>query len=305
MTFFGKYALNQAGKSEIIPYSLAAILLAVAVSSTSPIARAQPAPQVPDVVMFTNGDQLTGKLERGVGNSIIFKSDMAGEITIPLDKVKELHAATTFAVLRKDVPLKSASAARNLVTPGTIAYQDGKLTVNHPSAATPETVPEAQISYIIDQTTYAKETTNHSNFFAGWNGAINGGATVVRSTDYGETLTAGIALVRSAPEVTFLPTRNRTSFDLQETYGKLTSPLIPQTTPRSPDAITLTSILHADAERDQYFSPRFFALAQTAFDHWLTPARSALSDSARAAAEAEGRAMAPEHAIAYALDQGR
>jgi hypothetical protein len=25
--------------------------------------------------------------------------------------------------------------------------------------------------------------------------------------------------------------------------------------------------LHADAERDQYFSPRFYALAQTAFDH--------------------------------------
>ena len=30
---------------------------------------------------------------------------------------------------------------------------------------------------------------------------------------------------------------------------------------------TKTAIYHADAERDEYFSPRFFALGQTAFDH--------------------------------------
>ena len=54
-------------------------------SSTSLPAQAQattPAPEsAPDVVVFTNGDQLSGKLERGIGNSIVFKSDMAGEIT--------------------------------------------------------------------------------------------------------------------------------------------------------------------------------------------------------------------------------
>jgi len=31
--------------------------------------------------------------------------------------------------------------------------------------------------------------------------------------------------------------------------------------------VTVTSIFHTDAERDEYFSPKFFALAQTAFDH--------------------------------------
>jgi hypothetical protein len=37
--------------------------------------------------------------------------------------------------------------------------------------------------------------------------------------------------------------------------------------PPSPAAVTETSIFHADAERDEYFSARFFALGQTAFDH--------------------------------------
>ncbi len=230
-----------------------------------PLASAQTTAPSPDVIVFTNGDQLTGVLERGSGNSIVFKSDMTGEVTVPLDKVKELRSSGSFAVLRKDVPITSVSAAR-AVTPGVVTYGDGKLTVT-PSSAAAQVVPEGQISYIIDQATYAKEISGKSGFFDGWNGALNGGATIVRSTNYGETFNAGIALVRAMPGVPFLPERNRTSFDLQETYGKLTSPVIPQTTPPSAAAVTKTSIFHADAERDEYFSARFFALGQAAFDH--------------------------------------
>jgi hypothetical protein len=68
------------------------------------------------------------------------------------------------------------------------------------------------------------------------------------------------------PSVSFLRPRDRTLLDLLETYGKLTSPVIPRTAPPSAPAVTETSILHADAERDQYISPRLYALGQTAFD---------------------------------------
>ena len=241
------------------------LLLFAAATFPASLAHAQAKPPEPkpssDVIVFTNGDQLTGTLERGVGNSIVFKSDMAGEITVSLDKVKEMHSSGSFAVLRKDIPV-----SRKTVVPGTLIYIDGKLTVAVPTAA-PETVPANQIAYIIDQPTYDKELEKKPGPLYGWNGAVNGGATIVRSTDYGETLTAGIALVRAIPAVPFLPARNRTAFDLQETYGKLTSPVIPQTAPPSAPAVTETSIFHADAERDEYFSARFFALGQTAFDH--------------------------------------
>lgn len=215
----------------------------------------------PDVIVFTNGDQLTGTLERSVGNSVVFKSDMAGEITVSLDKVKELHSNGSFAVLRKDVVPTRAN-----VTPGTLIFTGGNLTVASPISE-PEVVPEKQIAYIIDQTTYDKELEKKPGPFYGWNGAVNGGATIVRSTDNGSTYTAGIALVRAIPAVPFLPARNRTTFDLQETYGKLTTPVIPQTNPPTPPSIAKTSIFHADAERDEYFSPTFYALGQTAFDH--------------------------------------
>ena len=240
----------------------ATLLVFIAVFSTTATRAQTPAPKPPpDVIVFTNGDQLTGTLERGVGNSVVFKSDMAGELTIPLDKIKELHSSGKFAVLPKGVPV-----SRKAVIPGTIVYADSKLTVTTPAAA-PKVLPPDQIAFIIDQPTYTRELDRHPNPFYGWNGAINGGATIVRATDYGETFTAGVALVRAIPAVPFLPARNRTSFDLQETYGKLTSPVIPQTTLATPAAVTLTSIFHTDAERDEYFSPRFFALAQTAFDH--------------------------------------
>jgi Protein of unknown function, DUF481 len=259
------YSQNPARLAQIV---LATLVLA-ATAFTSPLALAQAAPSAPkppaDVVVFTNGDQLTGTFEHGAGDSIVFKSDMAGEITIPLAKVKELRTSGSFAVLRKDQPIKSLAAARK-IAPTPITYADGKLSVEHPSAA-PEVVPTPQIANIIDAATYTKETTGKFGFFNGWTGALNGGATIVRSTDYGETLTAGVAMVRAMPTVSFLPPRDKTSFDFQETYGKLTSPVIPQTTPASPAAVTETSIFHADAERDESFSARFFALGQTAFDH--------------------------------------
>jgi hypothetical protein len=238
---------------------LATVLLA-ALSTVACAQNKTPKP-APDMIVFTNGEQLSGVLERGVGNTVVFKSDMVGEFTISLDKVKEIHSSGSFAVLRKDVPV-----SRKTVTPGTLIYADSKLTVAAPTAA-PEIVPVDKIGYIIDQSTYDKELEKKPGPFYGWNGAVSGGATVVRATDYGETFTAGVALVRAIPAVPYLPARNRTSINLQETYGKLTSPVIPQTMPPSPAAVTETSIFHADAERDEYFTPRVYALVQTSFDH--------------------------------------
>jgi hypothetical protein len=239
-----------------------ALLLALLAAAPAALAQATaPARPEPDVIVFTNGDRLTGMLERGVGNTVIFKSDVAGEITVPLTKVKELHSNGSFAVLLKGVPV-----SRKAVVPGTVLYGEGTLTVAIPTGA-PQTVPADKIAYIIDQPTYDRELEKRPGPLFGWHGAVNGGATVVRSTQTGETFTAGINLVRALPGVPFLPARNRTTFNLTETYGKLTQPVIPQTTPPSPNNVAVTSIFHTDAERDEYFSPRFFALAQTAFDH--------------------------------------
>lgn len=225
------------------------------------LAQAAAPKPAPDVIIFTNGDQLSGTLERGVGSSVIFKSDMAGEITVPLDKIKELRSSGSFAVLRKDI-----APTRKNVIPGTLLYESDTMTVLAPLGE-PETVPKAQVAYIIDQPTYDMELEKKPGTFYGWHGAVSGGTTIVRSTSNGSTYTVGLILNRAIPAVPYLPARNRTAFNLQETYGKLTSPVIPQTNPPTPPSVALTSIFHSDLERDEYFSPRFYALAQTSFDH--------------------------------------
>ncbi|HSU20004.1 MAG TPA: DUF481 domain-containing protein [Acidobacteriaceae bacterium] len=214
----------------------------------------------PDILVFTNGDQLTGHVERVAGGSVVFKSDMAGELTIPLDKVKDLRSGSAFAVIKKGPPARS-----NLVGEGDVHVAEGNVTVT-PSNQAAATIPAKDLGYIVDAPTYDKQVAHEFPFREGWTGAIVGGATIVRATDNTTSLTAGIALSRTVPSVAYLPLRNRTTFDLIETYGKSTSPVIPRN-PIIPDSVTKTSIFHTDAERDEYFNPRMYGLVDVAFDH--------------------------------------
>lgn len=217
-----------------------------------------------DVLVFTNGDQLSGTLERGVGDNIVFKSDMAGEITVSMSKVKELRSNNNFAVIRKDE--KVAKITR---TPGTLTYTDGTVTVATETGA-PEQVPVKDLAYIIDKTTYDKEVLDHPGLLHGWDGSISGGATLVRSTQIGTSFTAGVTLQRVIPTVPYLPPNTRSTVNVLENYGKLTQPVIPQPPPPAapiPPSVAKTSIFHADAEHDKYFSQRFYVLGDLSFDH--------------------------------------
>jgi hypothetical protein len=215
----------------------------------------------PDVIIFTNGDQLSGTLERGVGDSVVFKSDMAGEITVPLAKIKELRSTGSFAVLRKSRPVSRAT-----VNTGTVTVHDNQATVAYPLEP-PETLPVKDVAFVIDQTTYDHELQKLPGFRYGWNGRVTAGASFVRSTNNGSTFNGALALVRAIPTVPWLPARNRTTLDVAETYGKMSEPVMPPTNPSTPDTVVKTSIFHSDAERDEYFTQRGYGLAQLAFDH--------------------------------------
>ena len=225
-------------------------------------APAQAAKPEPDRIVFTNGDQLTGTLERATGDSFVFKSDVIGEITVSADKIKELRANGSFVALRK-----AETITRTSKTPATITYADSVLNVAPTSSSTAETVPVKDLAYLIDAATFHKEVTSNPSFRQGWTGALAGGITLVESTQSSQTYTASANLIRAVPSVAFLPPRTRTTFNLLETYGKITSPLIPQTVPPTPDAVAKTNIFHADAEHDKYFNPRLYALVDTSFDH--------------------------------------
>ena len=186
------------------------------------------APQnTPDVLTFTNGDRLTGKLERATGGDVVFKSDMAGELTIPFSKVKELQSGTEFVALRKGTPGKIKPAGT-----GTVAFADNKITLTRGTEPA-QTLPAGDLGYLIDVPTYARAVDHKAGALEGWNGSATAGLTLVRSTEASTTFTGAVNFIRAIPTVPYLPNRNRTTINVSESYGTNISPVIPQTNPPS------------------------------------------------------------------------
>jgi hypothetical protein len=226
-------------------------------------AQAPAAKSGPDLIVFSNGDQLTGTLERATGDSFVFKSDIVGEITVTADKIKELRSSGKFVALKN-----GEKVTRTEKTPATITYQDNAVALaDRTSSSAVETVPVKDLSALIDGATYTQEVSGNPGIFQDWSGGVSGGVTLVESTNTGETFTAAVNLIRLVPSVTFLPPRTRDTIDVLETYGKLTQPVIPQTTPPSPDSVAKTNIFHADAEHDKYFTTRLYGLVGLSYDH--------------------------------------
>jgi hypothetical protein len=103
---------------------------------------------------------------------------------------------------------------------------------------------------------------------------VTAGATLVSATTNQYTFTGAVSLVRSVPSVPWLDARDKTLVGFTESYGKITQPAYtyPATPPAVgriavPAIVTKSSIFHLGAERDEYFSPRVYALGQVAFDH--------------------------------------
>ena len=230
---------------------------AITVSAQS---SAKPAP---DVIVFTNGDQLTGTLERADGDSFVFKSDVVGEITVSADKIKELHTDGKFVALKKDEKITRTSKQ-----PGVLTYGDKTITVADTKSGTPEVIPVKDLAHMIDSVTYNKEVTSNPGVLSGWDGSISGGITLVESTQTGQTYSLAANLIRAVPSVAFLPPRTRSTINVLETYGKITQPVVPQTTPPTPDTVAKTNIFHTDAEHDKYFdSTNLYGLVGVSFDH--------------------------------------
>ena len=229
-------------------------------------AQGEPAPAADkDVLVFVNGDQLSGKLLRGVGDTVVFHSDMTGDLTVPLSKVKELRTSGSFAVLRHGVPVRESQA----VQPQQIAITVDGLVVSPNNDPQPP-IPLKEVAYIVDSATFEKDLTHRAGPLDGWNGTVNLGTTFVQSTQHGGTLNVGGSLVRQVPVLTYFRARNKTTINVQETYGTLTTPELPSGTagdPPTPASTVKTSIFHADGERDEYVTKRLYGLLNTSFDH--------------------------------------
>jgi hypothetical protein len=227
----------------------------------------------PDVLILSNGDTLHGKFVSETGGKITFHCDPLGDVTLGWDKVKELHVSGKFGVLSQTVAVRGRKQVGQFPV-GTFDVGDQQVTVHPDNAPASGPIPVAKAQYIMDSATLDKQFNHEPGFFVGWNGSATAGATVVAASSNQYTFTGAVNLVRAIPAVTWLDARNKTIFGFNESYGKITQPAYsypatPPSTGSIPVAavVTKSSITHFGAERDEYFSPRVYVLAQTAFDH--------------------------------------
>jgi len=247
-------------------------IVTAATLGTVPICVAQVGPAsnpAPDVMVLSNGDTLHGKLVSEAAGKVTFHSDPLGDISVAWDKIKELHAAERFGVMSST----TSPGARNGKAQIPIGRLDvtGQVVTVHPASGPASLpVPVKDAEYILGEATLDKEVNHQPNFFAGWNGAATAGATLVTATENQYTFSGAVNLARVVPTVSWLNTRDRTSVVFSGSFGKITQPGYtiagPPLTVVAP-VTTKTAIYHAGGERDEYFSPRLFAMAQGAFDH--------------------------------------
>ncbi len=234
----------------------ATIALLFLVSLSSAGLHAQASKPEPDVVVFPDGEKLIGHFECFLGGTAKFKSDTMGEITIDLSKVQELHTSQKFAVIEKNVKLGRGKKGSQIPR-GTISVANQTLQVNPGNGQPEQTVPVSDLGNIIDVATF-DQAFRHAGFFQRWNGAITVGSSVVEATQNSVSFNTGVALVRATPSENWLAPRDRTTLDFSDSYGNVTQPGTPE---------VKTSIYHADAERDEYFTSQMYAFGSVAFDH--------------------------------------
>jgi hypothetical protein len=215
---------------------------------------AAPAKPDPDVLLFTDGERLTGHFVKSSGASLTFKSDTLGDITVEWSKVKELQSSAKVAVIPKGVRLRKRADAATIAQ-GTLSVEDQQV---HLTGGQTQSIPVAGAGEIVDQASFQNALSHQPGFFEDWKGTVTVGAALVNATQDSESFTGALSLVRAIPTVDWLEPRNRTSLNLNTAYGEVTQPLTPS---------IKTAIFHGDAERDEYFSPRYYVFGQGAFDH--------------------------------------
>ena len=220
----------------------------------------------PDVLVLANGDTLHGKFISAIQGTITFHSDPLGDITVKWDKIKEVHTAGKLAVIDKSVKL-TGRQNKGKIPIGTVEVVNNTVIVQPEIGPALPPVPEENTPYILDEATLEKQIHSTPSFFEGWNGAATAGATTVSATQNQYAFSGAVALARVVPTVTWLNPRNRTTVGFLGSYGKITEPAYVDAGVLVPAVTTKTSIYHAEAERDEFFAPRWYALGQVAFDH--------------------------------------
>jgi len=222
------------------------------------MAQTPPPKPPPDVLILSDDEKLVGHFVRSSGGDVKFKSDVLGEVTVPWSKVKELRATGPYTVVGKDIRLGRKSDISKLPK-GSLDATAKQITVTGAAGTAPQTVAVPDAAHVVESTEFEQQVMHNPSLAEDWTGSVRAGLAVVQATQESRTFTGGFSLARAVPVEAWLDPRNRTLVNFDFVNGVITQPATPE---------IKTDIIHADLERDEYFSTRrMYGFAQASFDH--------------------------------------
>jgi len=202
-----------------------------------------------DVVTLKNGDRVTGTLETVKGGTLKLKSDILGELTIPMDKVATYSVEKPVAVIIKgQEPVEG-----NLeLTPS------GDWQVK--AKGQEQTFKAATVDTIMPEDEYEKLIVAAPKPWQAWKGSINVGEGLQQGDQQTNTFTGTINAIRERPDAPVFQRHFRTNFGLATLLSHATEN----------DSTVTSRTLSANLRQDYLFTPTdfFFGLAQA--DHVST-----------------------------------
>ena len=226
----------------------------------------KPAP-APDTLVLKDGNTLHGTFVSEASGTVTFHTPSLGDVKVPWAQIERLHATGSFAVLTPNMKTLNRKTAGQLAIGPLVATSESVTVHGAAQQPVPRPIPTRDAAFIVSGATLNKQLNHSPGFLQGWNGSATAGATLVTASQNQYTFSGALSLARAVPTVSWLTSRNRTTADFSGSFGKITQPAYAAPTGAVAATTTKTAILHFGAERDKYFSPRFFGLGQTAFDH--------------------------------------
>ena len=204
-----------------------------------------------DVVTLKNGDRVTGTLVSVKGGDLQLKSDMLGDLTIPMAKVSSFSAAKPAVVVVKD---QSPLQGQLELDPS------GNWRVTSNGKA--ETVTASTVDLIMPADTYQKLVEYTARPWQNWKGNASLGYSIQRGDQQTSSFAASLTSVRERPETPTFERHWRTDYTL--------TTLLSGATQTSSTGVTQTvnsRTFSTNLRQDYVFTATNFVFGFAQFDH--------------------------------------
>ncbi len=202
-----------------------------------------------DVVVFKNGDHLTGKWSRVEGGNLFFNSEAVGSLTIPLSRIETFSTSGPTVTVLKGGTAERGTAYLLPTGNWLLALQRGV-----------RMVKPGSVAVILPEQSFVKMGgEQRPKVYRNWQGKLNLGYSLQRGNTQSGTLSAGVNALRTQPNLPGMQTRWRTHYNLN---------MLLATTSTTSSGVAISSNTFTSGIRQDYmFNAYDFAYVQTQFDH--------------------------------------